>query len=354
MGHYSAATSLAQRVHTVNPEANLIIEDIFEYAMPDYSEAVYKGFHFMVRRGSRVYNQYYNKMELKGPDLKPVFLPYFIKKLISLLEKEQPDAILSTLPLCSQIVSCYKGETKDTIPLITCITDISSHSEWINSHTDCYLVPSKSIRQKLMEKGVDGGEIYVYGIPVRSEFETEKKMGQNPQKHILIMGGGLGILPDSHKFYEKLNRLDQCKITVITGKNQEVYDKLYGKYVNINVIGYTNEVYRYMLEADVVISKPGGITIFEAIRSETPLLVLEPFLQQEINNTGFILNQGIGMLLKKNQKTCLKEILRIVNNDKLLEDMKNQIRRLKQEYDLQVLNAVLAYIEYAGKVDGNS
>ena len=44
MGHYSAAFSLAERVSRVNPEADIVIRDIFEYAMPYYSDKVYHAF----------------------------------------------------------------------------------------------------------------------------------------------------------------------------------------------------------------------------------------------------------------------------------------------------------------------
>ena len=42
---------------------------------------------------------------------------------------------------------------------------------------------------------------------------------------------------------------------------------------------------RYMAQADLILSKPGGITLFETICSELPLLAFSPFLQQEINNS---------------------------------------------------------------------
>ena len=182
---------------------------------------------------------------------------------------------------------------------------------------------------------------------MRPEFDygSERPGETDGKKHILIMGGGLGILPESNEFYEELNDSGHIRVTVITGKNQEIYKKLHGKYENIEVIGYTNKVYRYMQEADVVISKPGGITLFETIHAGTPLLVFEPFLQQEINNTGFIVGRGIGMILEKNPMDCVREISKIVQDDTLLDAMKANVNRLKREYDQTVIGQVLALIE---------
>lgn len=349
MGHYSAALSLAKRISGVNPQADIVIRDLFEYAMPHCSDSVYRAFGVMVTHYSNTYNRYYNRMEEKGPNLRPVLLPYFLKKIRLLINEVQPDAILSTLPLCSQIVSWYKVTDKSSMPLITCITDISSHSEWINDLTDCYIVPDRAVRTSLMKKGVAGELIYIYGIPVRPEFDEEKAESKkhDGKKRILIMGGGLGLLPENPGFYEELNASGQIHVTVITGKNREIYEKLHGRYENIDVIGYTDKVYRYMNEVDVVISKPGGITLFETIHSGTPILVFEPFLQQEINNTGFIVKRGIGMILEKNPSDCVREIRDIVQNDSLLATMKKNVDNLKREYDQAAIGKVLSIINGA-------
>lgn len=346
MGHYSAAYSLAERFSRVNPQAEIVIRDLFDYAMPACSDKFYHAFGVMVTRHSAAYNRYYNHLERKGPDLKPVFLPWFLKKIKNLLAEEKPDAVISTLPLCSQIISCYKAMTGSNLLLITCITDISSHSEWINGGTDCYLVPERTVRAKLMEKGVDGSKVFVYGIPVRPEFDGGEGRGEKEdgKKHVLIMGGGLGILPESGEFYQELNDSGTIRVTVITGKNEEIYKKLHGKYENIEVLGFTDQVYRYMQEADAVISKPGGITLFETIHAGTPLLVFEPFLQQEINNSGFIIKWGIGMVLEKDPTSCVREISKIIEDDTLLEAMRANVMRLKREYDQTAISRVLALI----------
>ena len=86
------------------------------------------------------------------------------------------------------------------------------------------------------------------------------------------------MLPRAKSFYQGLNGLKDVKTTIITGKNRDLYQRIHGRYENIEVVGYTDQVYRYMQEADLVISKPGGITLFETIFSELPILVFSPYL----------------------------------------------------------------------------
>ena len=67
-------------------------------------------------------------------------------------------------------------------------------------------------------------------------------------------------------FYQQLDKLPGVKTTIITGNNRPLYEQLQGRFSSIQVVGYTDKVYEYMGCADVV-TKPGGITLFETIRS---------------------------------------------------------------------------------------
>ena len=101
--------------------------------------------------------------------------------------------------MCSGVVSGYKGHTGNAIPLITCLTDVTSHSEWIHPGTDFYLAPSPEARQALADKGVDPDRILAGGIPVRDRFDSAGRRQDGPRQ-LLIMGGGLGLMPRKDSF----------------------------------------------------------------------------------------------------------------------------------------------------------
>ena len=52
MGHWSASQSLRLQLLNAFPAANVTVEDFFAYALPDASEAIYKGFSLLVTHGS--------------------------------------------------------------------------------------------------------------------------------------------------------------------------------------------------------------------------------------------------------------------------------------------------------------
>ena len=128
------------------------------------------------------------------------------------------------------------------------------------------------------------------------------------RRRLLVMGGGLGLMPRKDSFYEALNALPNTDTTIITGRNQKLYDRLAGKYPHIEVVGFTDRVYEYMAQADLVLTKPGGITLFESIFSELPMLAWEPFLEQEKLNARFLVKRGLGRVAAKEPEECLAAI----------------------------------------------
>jgi len=345
MGHYSVSKSLCEQIKSKYPNVEVVIKDVFDYALPTYSNAIYKAFNVMVNKGSVFYNQVYKITENRKHNMRPAFLSYFLPRLGELIKDTEPNIIISTLPFCSQLISRYKMKYDPSLPLITCITDISSHSEWINDNTNFYLVGSNSLKKDLILKGVPERKIFINGIPVKEEFKKSITNNPSNEKHLLIMGGGLGLLPKSKDFYKQLNALRNVKTTVITGNNTEIYNMLHGKYENIDVLGYTDEVYKYMQQADLILSKPGGITLFESIFSETPLIAFKPFLQQEINNTNFILNNSIGKVLDTSPDKCFDKIKKIIYDDATLNNLCNNIKNLKKQFDCTVIEKVLLTLE---------
>lgn len=167
-GHWSASLSLREQLLAEEPGSRVEITDFFAYTLENGAEAVYKGFSLLVTHGSLLYNTYYNltqNLQRQSPD---PLASLFSRKLGELVNIHQPDLLISTHPFCAQAAAGWKEETGSSIPLVTCVTDLSSHSEWVAPGTDGYLVGSPLIRDALCRKGVPHNRIFVTGIPVRA------------------------------------------------------------------------------------------------------------------------------------------------------------------------------------------
>ena len=349
LGHYSASFSLSEQIKNDYPEAEIMIVDMLEYTVPSCSNVIYDFYSLLVNRGSKLYNAIYKYSERSKVELKIPLMSYLVLKLDRLINVNNPDIIISTLPLCTQLVSRYKNLYNNDIPLVTCITDLCCHPEWLATGTDIYFVANQVVKNILIGQGIPEGIIYIIGIPVKPQFKKHHKFRHAHFRQILIMGGGLGLLPKAASFYQALNDIKNLRTIVITGENEKLYKRIKGKYENIEVIGYTNKVYQYMQNADLVISKPGGITLYETIFSELPIIVFKPYLEQEINNSEFILNHQIGLVLPKNTKDCIDQIAILVNDDEMLNQIRTNMQTLKNEINNIGIGDILYAISSKGK-----
>ena len=325
-GHISTANSIKEKLEKENPEYNIKIVDFLDYMFPYLSRIIYKGFNILVNKFSRVYNLL-NLIASKNTNvpLKKVI----VKKIDDLFFCNNIDLVISVLPICSQYISAYKKMTNSNISLYTFITDIYVHNEWIAENTDKYFVPAIETKKELLDKNINEDKITISGIPVKKSFDKEEK---NPNKtKILIMGGGLGLIPNIDKFLSKLNNQD-IELIVITGKNKKLFNKLNNKYKNVKVLGFTKEVEKYMNDASIIITKAGGITLFESINSLTPMFIIKPFLMQEVGNANYVENNGIGEVIWNNKDNIYNKIINLVNDKDKLTEMQKNMKKLKNEF----------------------
>lgn len=347
MGHFTAASNIAEQIHSDFPDADILVQDICQYLFPAHSQTIYNTYHLFVTKGSKIYNNLYEHSERVPTKFTSMVPEYTQHKLQTLIEETEPTILISTCSICTQIISAYKKATRDPVPFITYITDITSHPSWITEQTDYYLVATDSVKQGLVAKGIRPDRIFVNGMPIRKEFRSRvcTKKKETNERHLLIMGGGLGMIPKQLSFYKELSKMDDLKITCITGNNHKMQEKLEGKFDNLDVIGYTQKVYRYMQEADLILSKPGGLTLFEAITAEIPLLVCEATLGQEVKNQHFIMRNGIGKVLPNHQKEQVDYIRQLLNDKAALGIMSNNMKKLKKQIDYNGLKKLLLLLE---------
>lgn len=335
MGHWSASCALQQQLEQEGHQVETV--DFFDYAMPELAPTLYRMFGWLVKYGGGLYNLFHRltrnvegEMPLAGA---------WVEHLEDLLWSQGTDVVVSTHPVCSAVVARYKKEGGQ-VPLVTCITDVTCHSEWIHPGTDGYLVASQQVRRGLMAKGVEAGRIFVSGIPVGAQFTQGSPHGG--RRELLIMGGGLGLMPRGERFYEQLDALPNIHVTILTGRNEKLYQRLHGKFDHIEVVGFTTRVDAYMARAHLMLSKPGGITTFEAIASRLPMLVWAPFLEQERENARFLLESGMARLAHRGEEACLWAIERTLYDQVGLAGMR---RAMAQVSDTMCRAAVCLVVE---------
>lgn len=330
MGHYSAAEAIKEELINKNENINIKVVDIFDYLFPHFSHVIYGSFDFMVQKCSSIYNNLYQITSRKDTTH---LIPFVLNKIRNLIQDGNIDLVISTFPACSRYVSIYK-EINKTVKLYTFITDINPNLEWISKNTDLYCVASDETKDTLVKNGVNKNKIIITGIPVKSKFKMDESVcySISCKKEILVMGGGLGLLPSINTTLKELSNDDSLHITVIAGKNERLKRK-YKNQKNITILGFTDKVYKYMKTSDLIVTKSGGITLFEAIYSKIPLYIIKPFLDQEVANAKFIEKQKVGVVSWDKKSKIADQIKSLLNNNKKLNDMKNNMLGIQINLD---------------------
>lgn len=320
MGHIKAAEAIREAIQASDPQVHVNIVDFTEYLFPRLSDHIYKSFDFLVNRCRKLYNHCNRAADRYG---QAPFQSMLLQKTDRLLASCKPDLVIATLPFCGQYISRWKKARNSSLPLYTYITDVTLHEEWISSGTDLYFAAAEKTREALLSRGIPPGKIVVSGVPVRQRFYSAGAPHQGPL-HVLIMGGGLGMIFCSKSLLDQLHRDPLILTTIVTGKNTHLARKLRDNYPDFHILGYTEEIHHYMKKADLLITKPGGVTTFEAIASRTPLFLLPPELEQEKNNAQFVVEKGLGLVLTPD--SCLPSGL--IANRHLLNSMRRNMTKL--------------------------
>jgi processive 1,2-diacylglycerol beta-glucosyltransferase len=234
-----------------------------------------------------------------------------------------PDAIVATQMVPAALVSALKQSSRRwrRVPVVGVLTDFGAHDYWAQPGIDRYCVPHESITgPPLVPAGHTATDrIVVTGVPLMPGFETlpdradaRRALGLDAadlRPVVLVLGGGLGIGLDD--IVAPLCRgVDRCHVVVMAGRNAELRQRLgrhgtaedvAGRGNTVSIYGWTEHMERFLVAADVVVGKSGGLTVAEVLACGRPLLVTRTLQGQESFNVRFLERHGIGRLVGNEQ-----------------------------------------------------
>ena len=346
-GHLSAAKSIESYLKENTEECNVELIDCVKYVNKTFDKISTTAYKQMAKKMPWVWGKLYYDSQ-KGPlaHVSSKANCFMAIKLLKLLREKNPDIIISTHPFSSQMCSYLKRKGKITCKLATILTDFKSHEQWLvgSDTTDFFFVSNNNMKQELIDKNIEPEKIFVTGIPVRKEFLQEhdkKQILQNlnfseNKKIVLLFGGGefgLGKNMVLDVFDTLLFKFPDIQIIAISGKNENIKNHFtktvlkYDRMQNVAIFEYTNKVADFMSIADVIITKPGGLTTSESLVSNVPMIIVNPIPGQEEENAEFLENHKVAKWLQKGDDVNF--ILNILLNDsQILLNMKEATKQL--------------------------
>lgn len=255
------------------------------------------------------------------------------------LEREQPDVIISTHFLASEMAAALKRQKKIRSQLITVITDYGVHALWVVPGTDWYVVGSEETKVELLRRGVDAGCIQVLGIPVDPEFAEavdrsalRRAIGiRDDLPTLLVVSGGFGVGP----MLQIVQRLDVerlgAQMLVVCGRNTRLVRQAQriaaGHDGLMRIYGFIDNMDELMAVSDLLVTKSGGLTVSEAMARHLPLVVFTPIPGQEARNARFLIKSGAAVQVDRLDQLAA-EVQRLLRETGRRHQIQQRIRRL--------------------------
>ena len=334
-GHMSASKAIEGYMTQQNKDINVKIVDSLLYISPILNKTITGGYVYLATKTPKLYGKLYDltNKDHKFANFVTRLNNIFANKLMPLIDDFRPDIIITTHPFPTEMVSRLKSKKEINIPLICIMTDYAPHKAWINDKVDAYIVANDDMVTKMTTQGVDSRCIYPYGIPVDEVFFEEKEkqlvieeLGLDKNlPTILMMAGSFGV-SNVFDVYQNIIDIDiDFQIILVTGRNQKLYnhfEEVIGDTTkNTKLIYFTEEINKFMQASDIIITKPGGLTVTEALACNIPMAVFDAIPGQEEENADFLLKHNMAVRISDGN-SCREAIVELLKDREKLEDMK--------------------------------
>lgn len=344
-GHKRAAAALEAKIHSLSSDCEVNVVDALKQVGKLYDKTVCGGYHFMATKIPQMYGVSYKITDKKSVIYKAVMdsNKMVAKRLLTTINTHKPDVIIACHPFVSSMLSKLKekGYLKSE-KIISLITDYDSHRTYIGKNVDAFVLAEPQMAKKLIKTyDVDPQKIHPLGIPIFDEFtstdfdkeEICKREGLDPNKQtVLLMAGSFGVTSVLDFYKELALESENLQFIVITGNNKKLYKHLeelideIGTKDSTKLLYFVDNVYDYMHISDVIVTKPGGLTVTESLACHLPLAIYSAFPGQELDNAVFLTKQNAALLLDK--KRGAEEIIELLEDKPRLESMRQTCKRL--------------------------
>lgn len=325
-GHVKAASALKEYMEKRIAGCKIYIVDALKYINPLVEKLITGTYLRAIKSVPGVYGKLYDLSE------KDESISVMVKGLngilahglYSLFEHDNPDAIICTHTIPLQMVSRMKQKGLLDAPAIGIVTDYTNHYFWKLDEIDALVVAHDCIKEDMVRIGIREEIIHTCGIPVYEHFTSDpqpdrklllKNIGLDDKPTILIMGGSLGFGSMSGIFSSLLALRRDIQIIAVAGHNKRLKDRLENmsrrSRKKTKILGYTDNISELMGITDLIITKPGGITISEALVRRLPLIIVTPIPGQEERNARFLVNSNAAYKLSQfdDMETVLRKTL---------------------------------------------
>ncbi len=355
-GHIAAAAALEEAWRALRPDDVVERLDLIKFFSPLHKKVHEDGYVQLVERAPELWGMLFGKTDnpkvaRRLSKLRRVFPSSSRKRFMRHLKQFKPDAVLCTHYLPLETLGLLKSP-EGGVPrrpnlmekmgarrarpsenwkhpfVASIVTDFEAHALWMDACVDLYCVAAEETKARLVARGATAANAVATGIPIAAKFLSKpgpravrKHYGlRDEQPVLLVLGSGFGMGPVAEILTELDKVPGQFQTLVVTGRNEELRRKLASQTRQhpTHVLGFSTNMHELMAVADLIITKPGGLTTSEALALGKPLFILNPIPGQEAANSDFLLERSAAVKVNRVEDLPFR-IEKLLGSKKLAE-----------------------------------
>lgn len=350
-GHHQVAEAV---IHLLNENIDDIVinkMDFLTYTSNKLERIITNSYLKWIRYAPGTYECVYKHLFYSGTSVRVRWYHHmFLNKMKQLLDEEQPDLIICTHGFPSLLLSHLKQKGKLQTPVVNVYTDFFINNVWGKKGIDAHFVPNQQIKARLMEEfQIPETKVFVTGIPVHGDFKEAgyHMVWNNTRKKILVSGGSSG-LGDILAMLQEVKESERFDYIVLCGNNDRLFQEISSwNLSHIHPVSYLtsrldmNALYD---QADAIITKPGGVTVSEALQKRLPIFINSALPGQEEINLKFLKQRGLVFELN-HQESFEKQLLDILTNRKILSRLVEKMDAYLQGMELNDSQSILKVMQ---------
>ena len=304
-GHNSAARGVRAGLARVAPKVEVELRDLFPETFGAFNEITRRAYLFTINHFPKSWGYVYNWLDRKK-DFDKRFQKFrgLKKNLGRLLERFQPDVVVSTFPPYPYLLQQILGDDRRCKNIAIVTDSITVNAIWYRAPADYFIVANEQSAEVVRNGGVAPEKIKVFGFPVSprfADFAKDRQLASGDAPRVLyVVNAGTRRAPDLVRKLLQLN----IQLTVTVGRNERLHRAIQRAAGDrkIDIFGWTDEMPRLLCESHVLIGKAGGATVQETIAASCPMIINHVVSGQEEGNARLIVETNSGAIALSNDE----------------------------------------------------
>ncbi|HVS48541.1 MAG TPA: glycosyltransferase [Candidatus Dormibacteraeota bacterium] len=345
-GHRAAARALTDALKQLDPSCVVTVADPLIGQGPAVVKRLAALYSPMIRRSRAAWGAVYHTSNTRPAfaAIRAVFGRGVRNAVLDLLNKHDPDVVLSVHPLLNHISHQAIRKSGRQRALMTVITDlVDFHRGWTFSQADLVIAPTELARKVALRRRVPADRVKLLGLPVDLRFRPpapgerqalRRRFGLDERRFtVLVIGGAAGVGHLTQQVRALGWEPYQWQLVVVCGRNEKLRRRLEElRFATPTlVLGFVEYMPELMRACDMVVTKAGPGAIAEALATGLPLIITGFLPGQETPNVDYVVDSGFGAYAPKDSD-LLDEVRVLAEGGPTWREMARKAQELAHPY----------------------